>query len=76
MNNDIEICAECNIHFNTKTTKECPVCREKNLIEQEDEMSLDELSEHMGLTKERIRQIEREALSKLKRISIIRRLAG
>ena len=51
----------------TLTPREEKVIRMRFGIEEEEEYTLEEVGQNFGLTRERIRQIEKEALSKLRR---------
>jgi len=53
--------------LSTLTPREEKVIRMRFGIEEEDEYTLEEVGQNFGLTRERIRQIEKEALSKLRK---------
>jgi DNA-directed RNA polymerase sigma subunit (sigma70/sigma32) len=59
------VCNKCNTQYNNKNVKECPICKLDKINNYGDEMTLEEISLKMGITKERVRQIEQNALSKL-----------
>ena len=65
MRSNIKICNECGIHYNSKTVDECPKCKQERVIVEKDGITLLEIANKIGVTKERIRQIELEALKKL-----------
>jgi DNA-directed RNA polymerase sigma subunit (sigma70/sigma32) len=59
------ICKVCNTQYNNNTVSECPVCRLNKIHNYGDDMTLEEISTKMNITKERVRQIEQSALLKL-----------
>jgi DNA-directed RNA polymerase sigma subunit (sigma70/sigma32) len=60
------ICKDCKTTYNSGTVSECPVCKLNRIHNYGDDMTLEEISTKMNITKERVRQIEQSALLKLK----------
>ena len=53
--------------LDTLTPRELTIIRERKLQDDEDSVTLEALGQRLGISKERVRQIEANALSKLKR---------